>query len=443
MKRFISFLVCIGFFVLSSLLVSAQTNNTAGDRDSRSNKMPETYSSSGNISVPSENIEQDSIDAALPKTINKLIVYRASVLDDQSSSQIIAYERAKREIIEELKNDVTSLYYRECELNNDEALLASEDIITLMAPLLYVERNREKWEEYQLQLEASATVSSFAIAKTLYILSKQEMLLKHIKKNHDSADHALTKIGELQDLPEDDNKKTQEIYRKTVNLLYSIQMFEQALLSGLAGEVESAIDAYSEALELNPEFSEAFYYRGSHYYSHLKNNRKALSDFNNAIKLDDSEASYYISRGLCYYDINNLELAIRDFNRAIDLVYPASYLLFRAFALRGNAYEKKGEDREALQDYTRAIEINPEAVNIYYRRGLVNRNLKNYEESVEDFCNVIELDKKHSDAYHERGVTYAFLGDKQKVLDDFKTAARLGNTEAREFLSSKNIEWEE
>jgi tetratricopeptide (TPR) repeat protein len=268
------------------------------------------------------------------------------------------------------------------------------------------------------------------------------MLLKHIKKNRKYANQALAIIEQLQNASYDNNKEMQKTYEKVVNLLHATQLFEQALLSGLAGEIESAINAYTKALELNPEFSEAFYHRGSHYYTSMNNIRKALSDFNKAIKLNDGEASYFSSRGVCYYDLNNLELAIKDFNRVIELNPPDS-ILFTAFALRGNAYEEKGEDKKALQDYTRAIEINPKAVNIYYRKGLVNRSLENYEESVEDFCRVIELDEKYADAYHERGIAYAFLGDKQKVLDDFKSAARLGNAEAREFLDSKNIKWEE
>ena len=442
MIRVVIFFICMVFVFLSSASSTAQINAGAGTEGIDGSEMKGEFPSLGSLSVKSGSAVEDITDAAWPRTINKRIVYRANELDDESSSKIIAFEGAKREIIEELKNDVMSLYREECELNNAEPSFAYQDIISLMAPLLYIETSDEKWEKNQLEFTASATVSSFAIAQTLFILSDQEMLLKHIKKNQKSADQALAKIDHLQGSPSDNNKERQESYNKTVNLLHSTQLFEQALLSGLAGEMQSAIDDYTKAVELNPEYSEAYYHRGSHYYSYLKDNRKALRDFNRAIKLDDSEPEYFSSRGICYYDMNNLALAMKDFNRVIELD-PTPSLLYTAFAFRGNVYEKRGEDRKALQDYTQAIEINPKAVNIYFRKGVLNRRLKNYEESVEDFDNVIKLDAKHSDAYHERGIAYAFLGDKQKVLNDFKSAARLGNAEAQEFLSSKNIKWEE
>jgi tetratricopeptide (TPR) repeat protein len=133
--------------------------------------------------------------------------------------------------------------------------------------------------------------------------------------------------------------------------------------------------------------------------------------------------------------------AMKDFSHVIDLK-PSDPVLFTAYAARGNIYERSKEDRKALQDYTKAIELNPKATDIYFRKGLLNRGLKNYEDSIKDFDRVIELEKDSSDAYFERGTTYAYLGDKKKVLSDFKEAARLGSKNARNFLKSKNISWD-
>ena len=63
---------------------------------------------------------------------------------------------------------------------------------------------------------------------------------------------------------------------------------------------------------------------------------------------------YYVERWLAYYTKGELDLAIKDFNKAIELnpEYPYAYYN------RGIAYADKGNTDQAIGDFSKAIELN-------------------------------------------------------------------------------------
>jgi tetratricopeptide (TPR) repeat protein len=57
---------------------------------------------------------------------------------------------------------------------------------------------------------------------------------------------------------------------------------------------------------------------------------------------------------------------------------------------RGYAHTKKGEHNEAIEDYTKSIELNPRPA-AYNNRGLAYKGLGQYEEAIQDFNQAIDL----------------------------------------------------
>ncbi|NLD39036.1 MAG: tetratricopeptide repeat protein [Desulfatiglans sp.] len=75
----------------------------------------------------------------------------------------------------------------------------------------------------------------------------------------------------------------------------------------------------------------------------------------------------YVNRGIAYYQRSSFSNAINDFSKTIELDNrePGVYLL------RGNAYYSKREYRQAINDYNKALEINPDYYAAYnYRSDL-------------------------------------------------------------------------
>ena len=77
------------------------------------------------------------------------------------------------------------------------------------------------------------------------------------------------------------------------------------------GVYEQAIQDYTQAIELDASFAEAFFNRGVSYYE-LGRYREAIADLTRAIDLNPKDDNYYSRRSLAYLFDDQLELAQAD-----------------------------------------------------------------------------------------------------------------------------------
>lgn len=111
--------------------------------------------------------------------------------------------------------------------------------------------------------------------------------------------------------------------------------------------------------------------------------------------------------------------------------------------LDSNYYQKraegfiiKGDLDSAIADFNKAIELKSTDQLPYLNRGLAFHNKKNYELSIADFTKVIELNPASSVAHFNRANSYERLGDAEKAMADFRKAADLdpSNEQAKKDL---------
>ena len=86
------------------------------------------------------------------------------------------------------------------------------------------------------------------------------------------------------------------------------------------GNFENAIINFTKAIELKPDYAEAYYNRGNAYVK-LQQYGKAIYDFNKAIELKQDDAQAYYNRGLVYYFSGNTYKACKDWREASLLGY--------------------------------------------------------------------------------------------------------------------------
>ena len=70
---------------------------------------------------------------------------------------------------------------------------------------------------------------------------------------------------------------------------------------------------------------------------------------------------------------------------------------------------------EAIIDYTKAIEINPQFDDAYLNRGRYQflcflgyalSNLERYEDAIIDYTKALEFDPHHAKAFYKRGINF-------------------------------------
>ena len=64
----------------------------------------------------------------------------------------------------------------------------------------------------------------------------------------------------------------------------------------------------------------------------------------------------------------------------------------------------------SINDYTSAIQINPDYTMAYTNRGNAYRALGKYQEAINDYTSAIKINPDHANAHNNRGNAYYDLG---------------------------------
>ncbi len=98
---------------------------------------------------------------------------------------------------------------------------------------------------------------------------------------------------------------------------------------------------------------------------------------------------------------------------------------FDQWLTRGKTFALAERFTEAVQAYSRAIEIDPYGLQAYGNRGLAYRELKMYREAVFDFNIVLRMKPEMAKGYYDRAETYRLAGKLEKAARDYEEAIRL------------------
>lgn len=202
-----------------------------------------------------------------------------------------------------------------------------------------------------------------------------------------------------------------------------------------AKDPQEKIVFYDKAIELNPNYAEAYNYRGLA-YNDKKYYEMALSDYNKAISFNPNYANPYNNRGN-YYAIVKKEYdrALQEYNKAITLSPKDA----RIYSNRGFAYDKKNDPENALRDYNKALELDPNLPNAYVNRGVLYSWKKEYDKALQDFNKAIELDPSYSFAYYGRGSLYFQKKEYDRALQDFNKVIELNPSYAFAYIGRGSV----
>jgi len=112
-----------------------------------------------------------------------------------------------------------------------------------------------------------------------------------------------------------------------------------------------------------------------------------------------------------------------------------------AYAKTAEDYFNSGNDKYdlkdyvgAIQDYNKAIELNPKDALAYNGRGLAKEGLQDYRWAIQDYNKAIELNPNIAGAYLNRGLAKIYFGQKDNGCLDLSKAGELDYAKAYEAI---------
>lgn len=120
------------------------------------------------------------------------------------------------------------------------------------------------------------------------------------------------------------------------------------------------------------------------------------------IKVEGPTPSYLKIRGWAYYSLDSLDKAISDYNQAIKLDKTDHDLYFR----RADVFFSMKKFTSAIADYSNAIELSPDSLNYYVSRAVAYEEKGEYDKALTDYNVVLETEPRHELALRNRAILY-------------------------------------
>ncbi|KAM4663541.1 tetratricopeptide repeat protein 6 [Discoglossus pictus] len=166
--------------------------------------------------------------------------------------------------------------------------------------------------------------------------------------------------------------------------------------------------------------AEIYYLLGLSYMEQL-DFLQAFEALSSAIKISSDYCDAYYQRGLCRVRLQQSK-CVEDFNRALE-INPEH---FQAYMCRAAYYGFRKRYTKAIMNCNAAIRVQPRSVRAYLYRGALKYQIKAYKLALQDLTKAAKLDQSCSLVYYNRGVCYHQIKMYNEALIDYSIVILLG-----------------
>jgi tetratricopeptide (TPR) repeat protein len=199
---------------------------------------------------------------------------------------------------------------------------------------------------------------------------------------------------------------------------------------------EQSLKMYGQGLERDADDVDA-HYGLALVYERLKKYPEAIEHYSRVIELVPDIAVGYEGRGDAYLEINELKAALEDYAQVIKLAPDSS----GGYRRTGDVYRMMGRStfEQSLAMYRQGLERGADDVDAHYGIALVFEALEKNQEAIDHYSRVIELAPDLPLGYVSRGQIYLAARKNERALLDFDEAVKVDPTSVEGFLGRGQV----
>ena len=357
------------------------------------------------------------------------------------------------------------------------------------------QQNREALTAYRKALNCCPDVALFhyACGRSLRKAGQKKQAMGYFKKAI-SLDNLLwqayVEAGDLyRDLRQEDHALAFYLQSLTIRPQQPQLFPECAQLLYRKGDWRQAVIYYSKAISEQPSNAD-YYLQRARAYQQLGQQQQSIADLSIAIAMARNRADFYLERALLYLHQQKQQRAFEDFRIAtsLDSRYKkdprASHLVelfqqyknqqqqskrlaqeytqkgdlcrnnkqyysaidnyrlaiandskhFEAYIGRAFAYHKIELAKQAISDFTCALQIRPDSVPALYYRGICHMQLKQHQIAINDFSRALAIRGANAPLYYNRALAAKAAGKTFAAIKDMGQALALSPQNASWYL---------
>lgn len=220
---------------------------------------------------------------------------------------------------------------------------------------------------------------------------------------------------------------------------HSEQLVEKGITAQNNQDVTYAIDLYTLAIDVNPNYVDAYWKR---YESYLAKGmpHKAICDLNAIIHQNPYDMNAIVKRGALYFDLEEYDKALYDYNTLLQ--YRKTAETYKNIAW---IYRAQGDIALSYEYFHKAIDIDPTMGEAYCGIADIFAENGNYPEAFEYYAQALDYNSQDALSWINRGKLNLSLGRIKDAIYDFNTSLNLEKkSEAYVYLTQaylKNQEW--
>jgi tetratricopeptide (TPR) repeat protein len=188
----------------------------------------------------------------------------------------------------------------------------------------------------------------------------------------------------------------------------------------LVRRYQEGIEYANKALKMNENLAKAYYIKGS-IYRESGDTTRAISSLETAVEQDNRYIDAFYDLGILYGARKN-PLALQYYKNVLTI--DPSHV--EAKYAQAKLLQDLGKIDEALQAYAAILETDNTCDRCYYNRGAIYLELKKEpKKALEEFTKAIGVNPNYVEAYFARGYTYSKLKDKESAKADYAMCLKI------------------